>query len=208
MIHDLKEKDKRAFNFIRNKLIHSGERPTLSDINAVTGGKSPRSASLVVNRLIKAGLIEKVGRQFKLGAPGAHSVHVSTRTVMIPLVGTVPCGSPMLAEQNIETRLPVSTELAKKGFSYFLLRATGDSMDKAGIKKGNILLVRQQETADNGDKVVALIDDEATVKIFEKTRDAIILRPRSSNRNHKPIILTNNCKIQGVVVATLPKDLY
>ena len=113
----------------------------------------------------------------------------------------------MLAEQNIETYIPVSTALAKKGSNYFLLRATGDSMNLAGINDKDILLVRQQETADNGEKVVALIDEEATVKILEKKDDVVILRPRSTNPIHKPIILTNNCKIQGVVVAVLPSDL-
>lgn len=98
--------------------------------------------------------------------------------------------------------------MAKKGSTYFLLRASGDSMDEAGINSGDLLLIRQQDSAENGDKVVALINDEATVKVFEKTRDAVILRPKSKNKNHKPIILTDNCMIQGVVVAVLPSDLY
>jgi repressor LexA len=98
--------------------------------------------------------------------------------------------------------------MAKKGHEYFLLRAMGDSMDQAGINDKDILLVRQQETSVNGDKVVALIDEEATVKVFERKNDVIILRPKSKNLTHKPIVLTDNCKIQGVVVAVLPSDLY
>ena len=81
-------------------------------------------------------------------------------------------------------------------------------MDKAGIEDGSILLVRQQPMADNGDKVVTPINDEATVKVFEKAEDAVILRPKSKNSKHKPIVLTENCQIQGVVVATLPSDIY
>jgi len=80
-------------------------------------------------------------------------------------------------------------------------------MDKAGINSGDLLLVRQQNAAENGEKVVALINDEATVKILEKTDGAIILRPRSSNKEHKPIVLTDNFMIQGVVVAILPENL-
>ena len=114
----------------------------------------------------------------------------------------------MLAEENIETYIPVSTALAKSGSSYFLVRANGDSMDKAGIKDGSILLVRQQAVAENGDKVVALINDEATAKVFERTEQAVILRPKSNNPEHRPIILTENCQIQGVVVTALPSDLY
>ena len=80
-------------------------------------------------------------------------------------------------------------------------------MNKAGIQDGNIVLVRQQVVADNGDKVVALINDEATVKVFERTNQAVILRPKSHNPKHRPIVLTENCQIQGVVVAALPSDL-
>ena len=198
-------KDKKALVLIRNKFIHTGAGPTLADINEVTGGKSPRSASLVLDRLEKEGFIKrKDGKILSID----FGIPTSISTVEIPLVGSVPCGVPMLAKQNIETYIPVSTALAKKGSKYFLLRATGDSMNLAGINDGDILLVRQQETAENDERVVALIDEEATVKMFEKTNDAVILRPKSDNPVHKPIILTDNCKIQGVVVAVLPSDLY
>ena len=80
-------------------------------------------------------------------------------------------------------------------------------MNNAGINDKDILLIKQQNTANNGDKIVALINDEATVKIFERTNDAIILRPKSTDDKHKPIILTENCQIQGVVIAVLPSDL-
>jgi len=208
MIKDLSDKDKKAFALIRNKIIHEGVTPTLREINAFTGGKSPRSASIVLDRLIAAGLIKRVGRKIKLLSPSVLSELSSVTTIDVPLVGTVPCGTPLLAEENIETYLPITTALARKGNKYFLLRATGDSMNKEGIISGNILLVRQQSTAENGEKVVALVNDEATVKIFEKTPHAVILRPRSTNPIHKPIVLTDNCVIQGIVVAILPSNLF
>lgn len=205
MLQHLNDKDKRAFALIRNKIAHHGESPTLREINEVTGGKSPRSASLVIDRLIEAKLIKKIGRQLVLiGVPS----NASVTTVDVPLVGAVACGAPILAEQNIQTRIPVSTALAKKGSTYFFLRAIGDSMDQAGIKSGDLLLVRQQAIAEDGDRVVALINDEATVKIFEQADGAVILRPKSSKKIYKPIILTDNCVIQGVVVAVLPGDLH
>jgi len=207
MLENLSDKDKKAFLLIRNRIVHEGESPTLREINEVTGGKSPRSAALVIDRLIDAGLVKKFGKKVKLvdlRAPAEASVS----TVRIPLVGSVACGVPILAQENIEAFIPVSTALARKGSKYFLLRAEGDSMNQAGIEDGSILLVRQQEIANNGERVVALIDDEATVKLFEKTDTAIILRPKSTNRKHVPIVLTDNCKIQGVVVAVLPSDLY
>ena len=205
MNNNLSDKDKKAFALIRNKIIHYGESPTLREINEVTGGKSPRSASLVIDRLVESGLIKKNGRNIILANTYNES---SVSTIDIPLVGAVACGTPIFAEENIQTYIPISTRMEKKGSTYFLLRASGDSMDEAGINSGDLLLIRQQDSAENGEKVVALINDEATVKVFEKTRDAVILRPKSKNKNHKPIILTDNCMIQGVVVAVLPADIY
>ncbi len=205
MIHNLSDKDKKAYAFIRNKIIHYGESPTLREINEYTGGKSPRSASLVVDRLIEAGLIQKSSKGLILKN---HPHEASVSTINVPLVGSVACGTPVFAQENIETYIPVSTRMAQSGGKYFILRASGDSMNKAGIENGNLLLIRQQDSAQTDEIVVALINDEATVKTFEKTRDAIILRPKSSNKTHKPIILTENCMIQGVVVAVLPADLY
>jgi repressor LexA len=207
MLENLADKDKKAFLLIRNRVVHEGRTPTLQEINEITGGKSPRSAVLVVERLVAAGLVKKFGRKLKLADKSVPS-EASVSTVRIPLVGAVACGAPILAEENIETYIPVSTALAKKGSNYFLLRAQGDSMNKAGIQDNDILLVRQQESADNGQRVVALIDDEATVKLFEKTESAIILRPKSTNKKHTPIILTTDCKIQGVVQAVLPPDIH
>lgn len=207
MKNNLSDKDKKAFALIRNKIINYGKNPSLREINELTGGKSPRSASLIIDRLVTSGLVKKIGRDIILtNMPNENSVS----TIDIPLLGSVACGTPIFAEENIQTYLPISTRMVAKGSKHFLLRAFGDSMNSAlnPINSGDILLVRQQNTAENGDVVVALINDEATVKVFERTRDAIILRPRSVNTYHKPIILTNNCMIQGVVVAVLPADLY
>lgn len=205
ILNNLSDKDKKAFALIRNKIIHYGKSPTLSEINEVTGGKSPRSASLVVERLIEAKMIKKNGRNLSLLNSYSNN---SVSTIKVPLVGSVACGTPLFAEENIQTHIQVSLALAKKGFTYFLLRADGDSMNEAGISSGDLLLIRQQTTAENGDKVVALINDEATVKFFERVNNAVILRPKSKNKTHKPIILTDNCMIQGVVVAVLPSDIH
>jgi repressor LexA len=206
MPNNITEKDAKALSLIRNSLVHKGVAPSLREINKVTGDKSPRSASLVIERLTDEGYLKKVGRKIKLTVSGT-VVSNSINTVNVPLVGTVPCGAPLLAEENIETNIQVSTSLAKPGYDYFLLRAEGTSMNQAGISPGDILLVRQQPTAENGDKVVALINDEATVKIFEKKGDVVVLKPKSSDP-HKPIILTDECIIQGVVVAVLPSNIY
>src|SRR5206468_2058202 len=103
------------------------------------------------------------------------------RTVDVPLVGSVACGTPLLAVENFEAHVAVSKSLARPGSKYFLLRAKGDSMDRAGIEDGDLVLVRQQSHAENGDGVVALIDDDATIKAFHREKGVVVLRPRSNN---------------------------
>ncbi len=123
----------------------------------------------------------------------------NAKTVEVPLLGTIACGTPVLAEQNIKSRVSISTKMLKPNYQYFLLRALGDSMNKADINDGDLVLIRQQQTAEDGDKVVALIDDEATIKEFHNKGNMIILKPKSTNSKHQPIILTKDFKIQGVV---------
>lgn len=207
MIYNLSDTDKKALNLIKTKIINEGRKPTLREINEVTGGKSPRSASIVIDRLERMGLLKKLGTNLHLTENNSNS-HLSIETIDVPLVGTVTCGLPMLAQENIEAYIPVSTALAKRSSKYFLLRASGTSMNNAGINDRDIVLIKQQNTADNGDKVVALINDEATIKIFERSNSVIILRPKSRDEKHKPILLTENCQIQGIVIAVLPPDLY
>lgn len=207
----ISDSDKRVYALIRSRLVHGLGAPTLREINEITGKTSPRSAVLALERLVHAGLVRRAGGKLRLtSASLAHNSSVST--VDVPLVGSIAAGVPMLAEENVEAVIPVSTALARPGARYFLLRVVGTSMNLArigGVKidDGSIVLVRQQETADDGSIVVALINDEATVKVLERKNAVVILRPRSSDP-HKPIVLTDNCVIQGVVAAVLPSDLY
>lgn len=207
----LSESDKKVYSLIRNRLIHGLEAPTLREINQVTEKLSPRSAVLALERLEEAGLIRRAGRKMRLTSPSLAS-NSSVSTTGVPLVGRIAAGAPILAEENVEAVIPISTALARPGFTYFLLRVAGTSMNEAkvgGVKieDGSIVLVRQQSSADEGDIVVALIDDEATVKILERKNGMVILRPKSSDP-HVPIVLTDNCIIQGVAVGVLPTNLY
>lgn len=200
----LNQRQAEAVRYIRNAIVHKGAMPTLRELMSALGYKSPRSAALIIQELIQLGVLKKriSGDIQFTEKPSEESNHA--RTVMVPLVGTVPCGLPLLAIENIETYFPVSVSLAKPGSQYFLLRATGDSMNHAGIDDGDLILVRQQSSANDGDTVVALIDDEATVKVFRRAADAVVLQPKSDNPRHQPIILTRNFQVQGVAVATVP----
>lgn len=200
----LRQKEADAVRYVRNHLMHKGKTPSVRELMTALGYKSPRSAALIIEELIQKGILRKRsnGDLQLIKDIDADSVHA--RTVDIPLVGTVTCGVPILAQENIEGFIPVSVSLAKPGFKYFLLRAKGDSMNKAGINDGDLILVRRQSAAQNGDIVVALIDDEATVKEFQHSKNCVVLMPKSSNKNHKPIILTENFQVQGVAVKTIP----
>ena len=107
--------------------------------------------------------------------------------------------------EPVQGMIAVSTTLARPRQRYFLLRAVGDSMTEAGIADGALVLVRQQSTAEIGAVVVALIDDEATIKVLRRSADTVVLMPRSKNKAHKPIVLRRDFQVQGVVVATRPQ---
>jgi len=203
MNNELTKKQSDAVRQIRNWLVHRGRTPSVRELMTALGYKSPRSAALIIEELIEKGILKKRSNGTLQLVKDVDSISTHARTVSVPLVGTVACGMPILAYENNEALIPVSVELARPGFKYFLLRAEGDSMDEAGINDGDIVLVRQQTTAENGDLVVALIDDEATIKEFRRNKNIVILKPKSSNKSHQPIILTDNLQVQGIVITTI-----
>lgn len=201
--HELSSKEVQTLLFIRNTLAHGMKSPSIRDIQEKLGYKSPRSAAVIVEALISKKRITRRADGTLQILKDLSGNKANAQTVTIPLVGSAACGRPLLAEENIEAFIPVSTELARPGHKYFLLRARGDSMNLAGIEDGSIVLVRQQNTADNGNIIVALIDDEATIKEFRKTTSAILLIPRSTSSEHSPIILTKDFRIQGKIITTI-----
>jgi repressor LexA len=197
--------DLQGYAFIRNRILHDGKTPSLREISDAVGYKSRHSAVKMLARLESRGLLKITRNGTRLSG---QTPSMNERTVDVPLVGAVACGIPTLAEQNFEAIIPVSTKLATPGYKYFLLRAKGTSMNKSGINDGDLLLIRQQPVADDGEKVVALINDEATVKHIYHENGVIVLKPNSTDPEHKPIVLSDEFVVQGVVVATLPKNLY
>lgn len=199
----LTTKESEAVRQIRNSLMQYGKTPSIRELMSALGYRSPRSASVIIENLVHKGVLKrKLDGKFQLIRSESDIAHA--QTIDVPLVGTAACGAPILAQENIEAMIPVSVQLAKAPYKYFLLKAKGDSMDEKGIKDGDFVLVRQQPTAENGDMVVALIDNEAAIKEFYKTHSAVILKPRSKNKTHQPIILTTNFQIQGIVIAAIP----
>src|ERR1035437_2772543 len=200
----LVQKDFQALRFLDRAIVREGRSPTVRELAQFLGYKSPRTAFLVLTKLVKQGWVRRKADGKLQMRKSFSEVEDHARTVEVPLIGSVACGRPFLAEQNIEAYIQVSISLAKPGNSYFLLRAVGDSMDDAGIHSGDLVLVRRQGHAENGDKVVALIDDEATIKEFFREKRGVLLKPKSKNKMNKPIILTESFMIQGVVTSVLP----
>src|SRR5712664_2266125 len=203
--HELSLKESLALRFIRNSLVHGGKSPSVREIQVALGYNSPRSAALILEKLINNKRIERRadGRIRIVRDLEDHLSHA--RTVLVPLVGNVACGIPFLAEENIEAMIPVSASLAKPSHRHFLLRARGNSMDSAGINDGDLVLVRQQPVAESGEIIVAFIDDAATIKEFQRRETAIVLKPKSTSAEHQTLILTRDFQIQGVVVTAIPK---
>ena len=194
----------KAIRQIQNSLMQRGKIPSVRELMVSLGYRSPRSAAVIYESLAKKRVLRRKRNgnfQFINGVDDSQRA----QTVDVPLIGRAACGIPILAEENIEAMIPVSTKLAKPPHKYFLLKAKGDSMDQKGITDGDLVLVRQQSTAKDGDTVVALIDDEATIKEFRIGGETFVLRPRSKNKDHQPIVLTKDFQVQGVVVTTIPE---
>lgn len=201
MYTNLSDKEVEAVKLIRNFLLHQGRTPSVRELMKGLNYKSPRSASVLFNLLEEKDILKKKsdGSFQMVDFEILEEFGARAQTVKIPLLGNVACGIPIFADENIEAEISISIEMVKKGYKYFLLRAKGDSMDKAGINNGDLLLIRQQQDAENGDRILALIDDEATVKEYNKSNGMVILKPKSNNQIHQPIILTDNFRIQGVI---------
>ena len=201
---NLTPKELEAVRHIRNCVTHYGRTPSVRELMRELKYKSPRSVQDLLEKLEEKMVVKrtKTGSIQLKNDPESSSSHA--QTINVPIVGTVSCGTPIWAEENIESFVAVSTAIAKSGAKYFLLHASGDSMNKAGINDGDLVLVKQQSSAQNGDKVVALIDDKATIKEYKHAGNTIILQPKSTNHEHAPIILTEDFQIQGVVENVIP----
>ncbi|MCF4101576.1 transcriptional repressor LexA [Gillisia sp. M10.2A] len=201
MFYDLSDKELKAIKIIRNFLVNQGRIPSVRELMTGLDYKSPRSSAILLKNLEEKKILRKKndGSYQIVDFEIPEDFGSRAQTVKIPLLGSVACGMPIFADENIEAEVSISIEMIKNGYKYFLLRAEGDSMDEAGIENGDLLLVRQQQNAENGDRILALIDDEATVKEYNKSNGMVILKPKSSNKIHQPIILNENFRIQGII---------
>ncbi len=198
MRQQLSPKEKDILRYIVEHIKRDGQSPTLEEIATAFGYDSLTSVQRKVVSLEAKGFINRDKFQKRNISLIIESEH---KTFPVPIVGIVACGSPILALENVEGYLPTDLQfLSGNPKDYFYLRASGDSMNNANINDGDMVLIRQQTVAKPKDRVVALIDDHATIKKFEPGDGYVALVPESSNPEHKPIVLREDFAIQGVVV--------
>ncbi len=195
--NELTKKEKDVLDYISRTLSENGYAPSVRDIAASLGIKSTSSVHLYLHNLEDKGYIEQdrgKSRTLRLCAPYADAAG------RIPLLGAVTAGTPILAVENFDgyVSLPWSTPRYPES-ELFALRVRGESMIDAGILDGDIVVVHKESYADNGKIVVALIDDEATVKTFYKESGHYRLQPE--NRTMRPII-ADEVSILGTVIAS------
>lgn len=197
----LSAREEEILNLLRQGIMENGYPPTVREICAMTGLKSTATVHGYLERLEKKGYIKKAEDKPRAITIINHEDYYAdaVEAVLVPLVGEVAAGSPILATENIETSYPLPKEMVKES-DCFLLRIRGESMIEAGILPGDLVLVRRQNAADNGDIVVALIKDEATVKRFFKEKNQVRLQPENSIMEP---IFTKDVNILGKVIGLL-----
>lgn len=201
------EKQMKVLEYVKEQIKKNGYAPSVREICQALGLKSTSTVHGYLARLQKKGLIQKAAlkpRTIRIMDDDTNeqqSFYTSKEMVDVPIVGKVTAGMPILAVENVEDSFPLPIDFVGNAES-FMLRVRGDSMIEAGILDGDLVLVKKQNTAENGDIVVALIEDEATVKTFFKEKDHIRLQPQNSFM--QPIIVPT-CSILGKVAGVFRK---
>lgn len=189
-------KQQEILNYIKEVILKRGYPPTVREICETVNLKSTSSVHSHLETLEKNGYIRRDPTKPRAIEICDDSFQmVRTEMVSLPVVGNVAAGQPILAEENIQDYFPVPADRVPMGES-FVLNVRGDSMINAGIFDGDRILVNCCDTARNGEIIVALVDDSATVKTFYKEKDHIRLQPENDSMD--PIIV-NDCKIMGKV---------
>ena len=191
---EMQEIADKILSFIRSEMLSKGFAPSVREIGKATGVKSTATIYKYLTRLEAMGLVRRDAS--KPRALEILDIHQVRPIALVPIVGQVTAGEPILAIENIIGHLPVPEHLQSKG-EIFALKVRGESMIEAGILDGDYIYIKKQNSADNGDIVVAMLEDEATVKYFYSDPKGIMLQP--ANPAFEPIY-AKNCEILGRVL--------
>ena len=195
MMSELKDKQLLIYEFLKDFTSQKGYPPTVREICKAVGLKSTSSVHGHLKQLEKEGLIKR--DPTKPRALEIVDSVIKKEMINVPIIGKVTAGLPILANENIEDSFPLPLDYVKHNNDLFMLKVSGSSMIKAGILDGDLAIIEKTQTASNGDKIVALIENEATLKTFYRENDYIRLQPE--NDEMEPIIV-DNCSILGKLI--------
>lgn len=181
-----------VFAFVKKYITENGYAPSVREICKACELKSTATAFTYLNELAERGLINKTNTKNR-------AVSLKQNAVTVPLIGTVAAGQPIFATENYEDFYSIPSNFFE-GENLFMLNVHGDSMIKIGMFDGDKIIVKKQESADNGDIVVALVDDSATVKRFFKCDGKVILHPENDDMQD---FIFDDVKIIGKVVGLI-----
>lgn len=191
------KKQQEILDYIKNEILNRGFPPAVREICEAVNLKSTSSVHSHLEALEKNGYIRRDATKPRAIEIIDDNFNLVRREVVnVPMIGTVAAGQPILAVENFEGYFPIPAEFIPNEQT-FMLKVKGDSMVNAGIFDGDQVLVRQQNTADDGDIVVALVEDSATVKTFYKEKGYIRLQPENDTMD--PIIVNGDLTILGKV---------
>ena len=210
--NELNKREEAILKFIEKQIKENGYPPSVREIGKAVGLSSTATVHSYIAKLTQKGYIKKEdqkGRTLKVLKGGLGDdkkntdkpIYNGRELVDVPVIGKITAGAPILAVENITDTFPIPIDFVGNSES-FMLTVRGESMIEAGILDGDYILVKKQNTARNGEIVVALIGDEATVKTFYKESDHIRLQPENSTMD--PIIVPD-CKILGKVAGVFRK---
>jgi len=203
----LTKRQEEILGFIKTHVQKSGFPPTISEIQEEFSFKSPNAVQEHLKALIRKGQIRRNPNKWRglelVGFTKNRDDATQSSSVSVPLVGRVAAGSPVLAEENIEGTVSVDPSLVPRAKRLFALHVRGDSMNKAGIYNGDIVIAQQQPVAENGEIIIALLGDEVTVKRFYRRNAKIILQPENDTMHPIEVTRREDFRILGKLVATM-----
>jgi len=193
----LTQKQEEIYNVIKDSILSKGYPPSVREIGELVGLKSTSSVHAHLNTLEKKGFIRKDPTKPRTIEITDDTFNLTRREVVnVPMVGTVAAGMPILATENITDYFPIPSEFLPNT-DIFMLRVKGESMINVGIHDGDQIIVSKQNTAKNGDIIVALVEDSATVKTFYKEKNFYRLQPENDSMDP---ILVKEVTILGKVI--------
>jgi repressor LexA len=198
----LTEKQEAVLNFIEKFQLENGKSPTIKEMREAFGLKSDNSILKHLNALTEKGYLEKDDTPRGIKLLESVKAKLSGATgIKLPVLGAIPAGGPVIAEENINGWMSVGEDIASNSKDYFLLEVTGQSMIDAGIYEGDLVVIDTKKTPKNGDIVVALVDGANTLKRLIKEGNQTYLR--AENKNYKDIYPEDSLQTQGVVTSLI-----